>query len=103
MCEPNEVEVPKKKRRGRKPRAIQPCNLNGFIGSELRRQREQRDLSYRDVARLAGLQPDQVGSLESGGLLKGLSALVSICDLYGLELGELVRQARESERQVGVG
>jgi len=64
-----------------------PTGRSIRLGRELRRLREQRDLSQNEVARLAGATDSKLSRIESGGRTITEADLDTLLTLYGLKPG----------------
>jgi transcriptional regulator with XRE-family HTH domain len=64
-----------------------------FVGAKLRRLREDRFISQRDLARLAGVSPTTVMQLETGqNLNPRLSTIRKLAEALAVDPGALVER-----------
>jgi DNA-binding NtrC family response regulator len=66
-------------------------SLNARIGENLRRQRNLKDMSSRELARLSGLSPSLLSQVESGKSAASLKTLYRLARALKVEMAELVR------------
>ena len=67
-----------------------PLSSAAEVGMRIRRERERRGLSLRELARRAGLSPSLVSQIETGKSQPSVSSLAAIVGEIGLSLNELV-------------
>ena len=65
-------------------------NINEEVGFNIRRIREERDLSQEELAELAGLHRAYVGQIERGEKNIGLKNLEKIAKALGVDIRVLV-------------
>ena len=63
--------------------------LNG-IGERLCRARQQKNYSFRDVQRAAGIAPDRMLALEADGRQMMMTELSALCKALGVGVSELL-------------
>lgn len=62
------------------------------FGSRVREERQRRDLSQLDLARLAKLDPSYVGGIERGERNAGIKNVWRIADALGVPAADLLRE-----------
>jgi transcriptional regulator with XRE-family HTH domain len=67
-----------------------PVSSTAEVGARIRRERERRGMSLRELARRAGLSPSLVSQIETGKSEPSVSSLAAIVGEIGLSLNELV-------------
>ena len=83
------MDSPRERQPGRQPGT--PAHVDALeIGARIRRERELRGLSLRELARRAGLSPSLVSQIETGKSQPSVSSLAAIGSWIGLSLNELV-------------
>ena len=65
-------------------------NINEEVGFNIRRIREERDLSQEELATLAGLHRAYVGQIERGEKNIGLKNLEKIAKALGVNVKDLI-------------
>jgi transcriptional regulator with XRE-family HTH domain len=67
-------------------------SLVAYIGSQLKRLRDERFLSHRELARLAGVSPTTVLSIEKNETEPQRRTIRKLASALGVEPSELVEQ-----------
>jgi len=65
------------------------ADLNGRVGTVIRRYRKTNNLTQREVARRCELTQASISQLESGKRINNLSSLERLSHALGLTMGEL--------------
>ena len=70
-------------------------DLGKSLGQVLRQHRKQAGLTQEDVAHRAGFDRSYVGMLENAGCSPTLVSLSCICEVIGVRLSDVIREAEE--------
>lgn len=79
--------------------AIGPMAMEERLGQVIRRQRQNRQLTLNDLARVASISVAMLSRLETGQTSVSLEVLSRIGAALGIELSELFRQAENRNGQ----
>ena len=73
------------------------------IGKRLRALRIQRGVSLREAARLADMSSSFLGMLERGSTAVAISRLISLADVYGVSVADLLANVGEPDTEFMAG
>lgn len=68
------------------------------LGQKLRRYREDRGLELAELAKRAGLDPEQLEAFESGGAIPAIGELAKLASILDVSLGHLFQRAIPESR-----
>ena len=69
------------------------------IGMRIRRKRKDLGLTQQRLAELAGLEPSNISHIERGATKLGLPTIVSIANVLGCSVDDLLCDSLDSPRQ----
>ncbi len=58
----------------------------GTIGEQIRARRQELKINQQEVADLAGISINTLGSIEMGTGNPGISSIQAVCEVLGLEI-----------------
>ena len=65
--------------------------------AKLRQARERKGFSQAQVAQAVGLQKAAISKIEVGQGLPSANILARLCELYGVEIGDIINRAGAPE------
>jgi transcriptional regulator with XRE-family HTH domain len=65
------------------------------FGAILRRIRLEKGWTIRKLAQRSGMNPAYLGIVESGGNLPSLTAIIELCEVLGVDVGDVVREVAQ--------
>lgn len=77
-------------------------NYEKIFADKLRSLRKQRGLRQNDVANAVGYSEKSVSKWESGKVLPPVNALLALCDVFGVELADLLDIKHETSYFLGI-
>jgi transcriptional regulator with XRE-family HTH domain len=75
--------------------------FQGFVGANVRKLRDQRALTQRTLAKVAGLHVRYVRLIERGRMNPTLSVIVGLADALGVQPARLMREAQLQQARPG--
>ncbi len=77
-------------------------NYEKIFADKLKSLRKQRGLRQNDVANAVGYSEKSVSKWESGKVLPPVNALLALCDVFGVELADLLDIKHETSYFLGI-
>jgi transcriptional regulator with XRE-family HTH domain len=81
------------------PRSRQPHPDAARFGAALRRARIARGWTITKLAQRAGLNAQYLGVIEAGRNVPTLYVILEVCEVLGVDAGELIREVAIARRQ----
>lgn len=67
------------------------------LGSELRKQREQRGIHQEDAAKIIGITRAHLSNIERGEKTSySVKVVIMLCDVYNIKTSDIFKRAEES-------
>jgi transcriptional regulator with XRE-family HTH domain len=81
------------------PRFRQPHPDAALFGAALRRTRIARGWTITKLAQRSGLNAQYLGVVEAGRNVPTLYVILEVCEVLGVDAGELIREVAVARRQ----